>query len=80
MTPRQLELTISNDAVAGDQLSVCLSQPKAEVIPGSLNSCVFPAVLTVANIEVRADAAALDRYGLATADDWTLDRVGGAAE
>ena len=72
--PQQLELTISNQAVSGRELAVCLSQPDVDVIPGSLNACIFPAVLTVEGIEIRADLAALEKFGLNTAESWMTER------
>ncbi|NND03478.1 MAG: hypothetical protein HKN91_11900 [Acidimicrobiia bacterium] len=72
--PQQLELMISSQSVSGKELAVCLSEPEVSVIAGSLNACIFPAVLTVDGIEIRADQTALERYGLSTAENWTTER------
>ncbi len=72
--PQQLELTISNQAVSGRELAVCLSQPDVGVIPGSLNACIFPAALIVDGVEIRADVVALEKYGLSTAGSWSTER------
>ena len=72
--PQQLELTISNQLVSGRELAVCLSQPDVGVIPGSPNACIFPAAFTVEGVEIRADLAALEKYGLSSAESWSTER------